>query len=421
MVIGLVSVGAAQGQGLGNSPYSTLGFGEIYSPATVPQQQMGGAGVSYANGLFVNGLNPALLARNRVTTLDVAVVGQLKRLSDGRQQQQVAGGTINYLSLVFPAGKRWTTSLNFMPYGFLDYEVRQLRLIPNTLYFTEYDYKGSGGTTKVAWANGFRLGSQLYAGLTTSYVFGNVFRESSTTTFVADPNDAAQYTDYRMTLTEQLAHHDFMFKGGLAYRHKIHDKLYLNVGGTYDLPARLKTNRYQSQTAYIGENPVGGTTDTLIARQQGHVSLPGGYRIGLTLENPYKLALTADFGVERWGAYRDFSGNNPGFANTINAGLGVEYTPDISSSTSLFRRLPYRFGVNYRQFPYQVKSVSVSEMSVTAGFSLPLNRSGLSDLHLGVSLGQRGTLQQNLVREQFFRVNLGFTLSENWFFRQVVD
>ena len=99
----------------------------------------------------------------------------------------------------------------------------------------------------------------------------------------------------------------------------------------------------------------------------------------------------------------------------------VEYTPDISSNTSLLRRLPYRFGLSYKQLPYQVRGINLSETGVSAGFSLPLNRSGLSDMHLGLSVGQRGTLKDNLVRERFFRVNLGFTLSENWFFRQVVD
>jgi hypothetical protein len=67
-------------QGLGNSPYSAIGLGELLSSAYSPNNGMGDAGVSSANPLYINALNPALLARNRYTMFDVGVIGQYKGL-----------------------------------------------------------------------------------------------------------------------------------------------------------------------------------------------------------------------------------------------------------------------------------------------------------------------------------------------------
>jgi hypothetical protein len=54
-----------------NSPLSYLGVGEVYSGGTAVNSMMGGAGVTSANGIYINTLNPAMLARNRYTVFEM--------------------------------------------------------------------------------------------------------------------------------------------------------------------------------------------------------------------------------------------------------------------------------------------------------------------------------------------------------------
>ena len=61
-----------------NSPYSYLGMGEIQKGENVTQMMMGGIGVSNSNGIYTNVVNPALLARNRWTNLEVGVNTEYK-------------------------------------------------------------------------------------------------------------------------------------------------------------------------------------------------------------------------------------------------------------------------------------------------------------------------------------------------------
>ena len=56
-----------------NSPFSYLGIGEVYTGGTAVQSAMGGLGVANSNGIYINTLNPALLARNRYTVFEMGV------------------------------------------------------------------------------------------------------------------------------------------------------------------------------------------------------------------------------------------------------------------------------------------------------------------------------------------------------------
>ncbi|MDR6193560.1 hypothetical protein [Siphonobacter sp. SORGH_AS_0500] len=413
VISGLCSLNAV-GQGLGNTPYSTYGIGETYSGAVAAQQMMGGTGVSYANGLFINGLNPALIARNRITTLEVGTLIQTKQLREGNLSQQVVGGTLNYLAMAFPLNSRWTISANYAPHSYLDYQSQTTGQIPGDIYPYVTEYKGSGGTNRVSLVNGVRVYKNLYAGVSASFLFGNLTREASTRTVKDGTND------YTLLLTDNDQHRDFLLKGGLAYRFKLNDKRYLNVGGTYDLPARLRTTRVRTLGTLIGDVPVVNGTDTLSFNSQGRITVPGGYKVGVTFENPYKLAVSVDFGMEQWSQFRDFDRSNQNLKDSYHIKAGLEYTPSWNSS-SFWNRIPYRFGLSYGQLPYTIAGQRITEASISAGLGLPLTKVGLSDANLGVTVGQRGRDAIGVIKEQFFRFNLGFTISDRWFYRQVVD
>ena len=164
-----------------NSPYSYLGMGEIQKGENVTNMMMGGIGVSNSNGIYTNVVNPALLARNRWTNLEVGINTEYKTLQDYRQQQKVFGGNYQSLNLTLPISSRWTMSVGIRPHSAVEYETRSYRRL-NLLGVDSliYSYKGNGGVSKVSISNGVRLYKEFYVGLQMDYLFGQVNRNVAT-------------------------------------------------------------------------------------------------------------------------------------------------------------------------------------------------------------------------------------------------
>lgn len=159
-------------QGLGNSPYSSLGMGEFYGDAYSDNTGMGQAGVSTGNGFQINNLNPALWVRNRFTTLDVGLIGQYKDIVSGSRHQRNAGGNLAYLSLSFAVAPRWVIGVNLKPYSFVDYENTFYRPVSGSPaspsgnpIVAQYTTSGKGGINKASITNSVQINRYLSLGL----------------------------------------------------------------------------------------------------------------------------------------------------------------------------------------------------------------------------------------------------------------
>ena len=58
-------------------------------------------------------------------------------------------------------------------------------------------------------------------------------------------------------------------------------------------------------------------------------------------------------------------------------------------------------------------------MGASIGFDFPVGR--LSFLNLALSAGKRGDKKDNIVEENYYRVNIGVTLNDRWFVRNKFD
>ena len=105
-----------------NSPFSYLGIGEVYTGGTAIHSMMGGLGVANSNGIYVNTLNPALLARNRYTVFEMGVNMEGKSMQNDRQLSNTFNGTLNPITLALPASARWTLALGLAPYSTVNYK-----------------------------------------------------------------------------------------------------------------------------------------------------------------------------------------------------------------------------------------------------------------------------------------------------------
>jgi len=83
----------------------------------------------------------------------------------------------------------------------------------------------------------------------------------------------------------------------------------------------------------------------------------------------------------------------------------------------------YRFGVKYDKTFVQIGNNDINQYAMTFGFGFPLprNRSSFYKINLSAELGQRGTEKNNLVRDRYLGLHLGFTLNDKWFQKSYIE
>jgi long-subunit fatty acid transport protein len=406
-------------QSTGNSPYSQLGIGDINNSAFVPNLAMGSAGASHANGIYINHLNPALLVRNRITIFDVGVNGQLKRLQTSNSSQKDFGGNLGYLAYAFPAARKWTIGATLRPYSNVNYEINASGPVAgNPASQARYIYMGEGGLTSVELTNAVNIVGGLSLGLRASYIFGNITNESVSSIDMPGVNPT------RLAYVKRTNYSDFIFNTGLVYRHKLRDKLFLNGGLVYDFATNIRGTRF---TGFQQRNAADNTAlqvgyDTLAKDIKGTVSLPAQYKIAVSLDAPFHWAILADFSYQDWSSYKDY-GTQETLGSGYTLALGGEWTPDINSVSNYLKRITYRTGLHYSQTPILLNNEQIIDFGINFGTSVPVGR-GFSNLNLAFTAGQRGTLNNNLIKEQYFRVAVGFTLNglyDRWFQKNKID
>jgi len=416
ITLGWSCTNLAKAQGLGNSPYSSLGMGEFYGDAYSDNTGMGGAGVASGSGFQVNNLNPALWVRNRFTTLDVGLVGQYKDISSGNLNQRNAGGNLAYLSLSFPITTRWVIGANLKPYSFIDFENTFTRPVSGSPGVAQYTVSGKGGINKASLVNSFQIGRYVSLGLESSYFFGNVRRASDVMLFV---NGGA--SDYIVSLNERSTYSDVAFRAGGSVRIplKKENKLNLNLGGAYSFSTSLNATKTTSFELTQGSFPV-VNPDTLENNLGSSTKVPEQYQVGATLEWPFKLTVSVDYSHQSWSQYRGLGNVNQELEDVNRLHVGAEYIPKFAS-LNYFDNVRYRIGFSTGNTPYVVGNTKVNDTNVSLGFTFPMGRGYANFLSVGLVGGQRGTNSGGAIRERYGRVVLGITLLERWFEKRRID
>ncbi len=410
-------------QGQGNSPYSVFGFGEPTGLSNIPQDAMGGTGVSFGNTFYVNFLNPALLVKNRTVGIykyvafNVGLKGRSNAITTASNRQQDLGMNLNHLSMAFPIRPNWASGIALQPVTIVDHVARQQRSVagsPNNDVVT-YNLESNGGLTRVAWTNSVKVGKSLYLGMDAAYNFGTIFRD--TTSSLGTTGTTLLRNSDRTSLG------GVSFKPGFAYQQKLSDKWQLNVGGTYEFNSTLSGEKLRtfSTLADIGNGPVLVRVPDTLAIANVNATLPSNYRVGISLESSYKWIFAAEYAVQQWSNFRGTDGKaSPFMQDSRELNTGIELLPN-STSTKYFNQVFYRVGFRTAQTPYVINGMRVNDTSVSLGFSLPLGFRNPSYLDTSVAFGRRGTIDNGLVQENYIKFGISTSLLSTWFLKPRID
>jgi hypothetical protein len=147
--------------------------------------------------------------------------------------------------------------------------------------------------------------------------------------------------------------------------------------------------------------------------------LPQNLAVGVSLNMDNKWLLMADFSIQDWSEYRMF-GETDSLANSMKFSGGLQYTPDNMAVNKYWKLIKFRFGGKFQQSYLQLDNTQLNEKSVSFGLGLPLRKTK-SEINLSVEVGERGTINNNLIKEQFLRFQIGLSLSDIWFVKRKYD
>ena len=204
-----------------------------------------------------------------------------------------------------------------------------------------------------------------------------------------------------------------------------HSGLYFNFGLSYDLKADLNGNSDQ----YLNRDNISGlviSKDTLATGLNTSIVLPSTFRAGVSLDkmpNQSELSKLWTVGLDvsytKWSEFSDELTEVP-YQDNYRIALGGEITPHVANS-SYWKRITYRAGVFYGSVPYKINGTTFSDVGMSFGLTFPVGiftaTNPPKNINLGVTLGQRGTLVNELIKEKYALVSLSFNFNNRWFQR----
>ncbi|MEO8794331.1 MAG: hypothetical protein ABI390_02630 [Daejeonella sp.] len=417
----LLATFAASAQTTSSSPYSQFGLGDLKGSLLPQNRAMGGIAMGvrkpgpYSN---VNLANPASYSAISLTTFDVGAYTGLRQLSNSNASENSFNATLSHLTFGIPVTKKSAMSFGILPFSEAGYQFKNVGTIDTNK--VDYIYSGDGGLSKAYLGYGILLGKNLSIGANVGYIFGNI-KEIRSAEFPTQPTALNSRTQ-NSTNVQGLSY-DY----GIQYVAKLGKTSNLILGYTGNAGSELTSKSSVVTTRYRKNfflNEESNPLDTIFMTEgvKRKLNPPLTHTIGFAFEKTNKLLVGADFSYAKWADYTD-GGVNQGLNNTYGVAFGGQYTPDANAVSNYFKLVDYRFGLNYNKTYVQINNNDINQYGLTLGLGLPLpsNRSSFYKINFSAELGQRGTMDNSLIRERYLNMSIGFTLNDTWFIKSKFD
>lgn len=410
------------GQINNNSPYSRFGIGDIVlNPGFGKNRALGGMSMGLRDPDAIVIGNPASLSsRDSLSFLfEFGFTGKSTELSSGDLTDRFDDINFNHLAIAFPVTKWLGTSIGIIPYSNQNYHINKTIREGDPLYNPltgdlDSKYLGEGGINQFFIGNAVKLNKNFSLGFNFSYLFGTL--EHVRTLLFVDRDDF-----YNSKYSDKTIIGDVKFDWGLQYTANFKQDLKLTMGATFSNSTKLSARHEILELNNVYSVDPGVYTDTVrnITDNNGHIFLPSKIGAGFTFEKSDKLLIGADYYSQNWSDAR-FFGRSDSLINTNTFCGGVEFVPNSSDLRNYLNIIHYRIGGHYSNTYLQLNGEKINDFGISFGIGLPL-RGSKSTFNINFELGQRGTLDNNLIKEKYGILSISLTLYDFWFVQQKFD
>ena len=384
----------------GGPVYSRFALGDILHFGSNRAYAMGITGVAFTEDGFVNIYNPASLSRLSLTRFTGGFEYVNSSIEDAGGSQRFATGSFQSLALAIPASSDDGIVIfgAVTPYSLVDYDVVVQETVAGSA--STQTFSGTGGVSTLSLGTTYRPVTDLSLGLTFSYHYGAIQHRSK-----VDFADAA-FADNELRTSQFLSGTSFTFGmtyGGLSSLLGTSSLQPLTLGLVLTTPATLSI---KEERFLLTQR----TADTSLVRR-GTGSLPFRWGLGAAYTGA-ALIVSGDLVVEQWSSADFFDPPAVEVNNSLRAGLGIEF-PARRDPTSYWERVAYRTGFAYHASYISINGQPVNGWSVSGGIAFPIGPD--ARMNLGLQVGSRGTTDNGLSKESFFKLSLSIDASEAWF------
>lgn len=426
-----------------NSPYTRYGLGDIVPSTNITGRGMGGISAAYNDIFTINFCNPASYGSFQTVKeptakkilygramLDVGMNFESRTLREPNNVEKftASNALFSHVQVGIPLKPNWGLSFGLRPVSRISYKIESHeRLIdPNTgrpIDTAITSYQGDGGLYMASLGTGFKFNtgknSTLAIGFNGGYLFGKKDISSRRSIF----NDSLSYTSGNFQTNTTFG--NLFINGGVQFQTKVKEDLYLTLGAYGNLKQNLNASQDIIRETYYFDESLGNVRIDSVSDKRnikGKVVYPSSYTAGFVLEK-FATAKKAgwlvgvDFSKTNWDDYRFYGQPDPTVQSKWEIRAGAQLRP--VPKNNYFSNTAYRAGFFIGQDYIKVGN-DLPIFGASLGLGLPLrNYNRLSPgeakvINVAFEFIKRGN-NDNLLKENLFRVSVGFSLSDFWF------
>ncbi len=411
------------------SPYSQFGLGVLADQSTGFNRGMNGIGYAMREHNQIDYLNPA--AYSAIDSLsfifDAGVGLQRNTFEEKGKKQSGNRATFDYAVAAFRVAKGLGVSYGLLPYTNVGYSYSSTSNVNKGTYedgsnptYTN-SYSGDGGLHQVFVGAGWEPFRGLSVGFNASYLWGGYNR------YVI--NSYSETYVNTLSRVYKASVHSYKLDFGLQYEARVSRKDRFTLGLVYSLGHKLGAD---AECLVISTNKQTETSDTTRYVAENALALPHVFGAGLAWNHSNRIKLEFDYQLQKWSnvEFPQYTDNGAGssyvpvkglFTDRKKYSFGGEYCHN-ERDRSFFGRVHYRAGVSYAS-PYQKINGAdgPSELCVSLGVGIPIINSYNNRSLLNISGQWVRQSAEGFVKENIFRINVGFTFNERWFAKFKVE
>ena len=410
-----------------NSPYSMYGLGELTEQSSGFNRGMNGLGYGFREHDQINYLNPA--SYSAIDSLsfifDAGLSLQLTNFNEKGRKLNAKNADFEYVVAGFHAARHLGVAFGIIPFTNVGYNYANTQYVgggasaSSTTYTNTY--AGNGGLHQVYFGAGWEPFKGFSIGANASYLWGSINKSVINSYSDANINTLSKY--YNSTAAS------YKLNFGIQYTMQVSKKDALTLGGVYDIGHKLNAD---PECRVISRNTQTSVADTALYKIENGLELPSTYSVGMAWKHHSKWKIGADYSFQKWSSVKypvyNVVNNVPQytlqegmFEDRHKATLGGEYCENVNSRNFL-KRIRYRVGASYATSYLKINGQDgPKEFSVSAGFGIPIINGYNNRSILNISAQWVNREATGLIKENTFRINIGFIFNERWFAKWKVE
>jgi hypothetical protein len=385
---------------------------------------------SYGSFMSLKELNSNKLQYGRAV-LDLGVNFENRSLIEPNNlagKFTTSNALFSHLQIGVPLKANWGLSFGLRPMTRISYKMHRGGRVIDAVTGLPRDStitlsEGDGGAYLASVGTGFRIKNFSF-GVNVGYMFGKA--DYSNRLIIV--NDTMQTNSGNFQT--KTSYGSLFYNGGAQYVISINPDLSVVLGVFGNLKQQLRSSQEQIRQTYFFDPNAGNIPIDSVFEQnnvRGEITYPASITGGFTInkrvsEKKAGWLVGVDYHHSQWDEFR-FNGKVDSVRNKWELRVGGEFRPSFESyRKSYFGRVAYRAGFFFGPDYVKVEN-KLPIMGASFGLGLPIqvgSKSGSNQttfINLAFEYIKRGN-NDNLLKENMFRISLGFSLSDIWFIKK---